>query len=183
MKKVFISSLIILALCGCSKAKKEVKTDAIKFKEEYESLNNKKDYIKVNIKKRNPIVYVNIDKINEIMDNKSGLIYLGNPDSNSCRDSIETLIEASKQTGLKKVYYLNTKDLDINDSKYEKLKKYINSFEGINVLFVEDKDNIGSISSLDKNFKKIFEKEKEDLLKIYRNSIHEMLNDLCDQSC
>ena len=184
MKKVIIGSLIFLSLVGCGK-NKEVKqeTTTNKFKEEYELLNNKEDYINITIKNNNPIVYSNLEEINDIIDNKSGLIYLGYPESNSCRDALPILIEAAKQTGLKKIYYLNTKDLDINNSKYAKLNEYIKSFEGINVIFVKDKDNIGSISSLDKDYKKMSNNEKDELLKQYRNSIHEMLNDLCDQSC
>ena len=183
MKKVLVSSLILLLLVGCGKKATSlyIETDAIKFKNEYESLNNKLE--KVNIKENNPIVYSNIDEVNNIIENKSGLIYLGYPECKTCRDSVETLIEAAKQTGLKKIYYLNTKDLDINDSKYEKLKERLNDFKGIKVIFVKDKENIGAIESNDEDFKKMTEDEKEQLLKMYRNSIHEMLNDLCDQSC
>ena len=184
MKKVFISSLILLTLCGCGKTKtveNKKTTDATKFKKEYEILNDK--YSKVAIKEKNPIVYSDIDKIYNIMDNKSGLIYLGYPECSTCRDNISILIEAAKQTGLKKIYYLNTKDLDIEDSKYVKLKKYINDFNGMKVIFVQDKDNIGAIEEHDKDYKKKSGVEKDELLKIYRNSIHEMLDDLCDESC
>ena len=181
MKKVFICSLIILSLCGCGKKKETVNNDATKFKKEYEALNNKLQ--KVNIKENNPIVYSNIDEVNNIIENKSGLIYLGYPECKTCRDSVETLIEAAKQTGLKKIYYLNTKDLDINDSKYEKLKERLNDFKGIKVIFVKDKENIVAIESNDEDFKKMSKDERNQLLKMYRNSIHEMLDDLCDQSC
>ena len=75
MKKIFVSSLIILLLCGCGKKTKEVKTDAIKFKEEYEKLND--EYQKVSIKERNPMIYSTLEEIYDVMDNGSGLIYLG----------------------------------------------------------------------------------------------------------
>lgn len=181
MKKVLICSLIILSLVGCGKKKEVKETDAIKFKKEYEKLND--SYQKISIKERNPIIYSNLDKIYDVMDNGAGLIYLGYPESSSCRDNINILIDATKQTGLKKVYYLNTKDIDVNDSKYDKLKKYINDFKGFNLIFVKDKDNIGAIEESDENYKKKTSDEKEQLLKIYRNSIHEMLDDLCDESC
>lgn len=186
MKKVFICSLILLTLCGCGKTKKIETKEVNKFKKEYESLNGKDSYIDVTIKDNNPIVYSNLDEIIDIIENKSGLIYLGYPESNSCRDSIGILIEAAKQTGLKKVYYLNVKNINADTKSEEqvnKLKKYVSDFEGINVIFVKDKDNIGTISSLDKDYKKMSESELDELLKVYRNSIHEMLNDLCDQSC
>ena len=51
------------------------------------------------------------------------------------------------------------------------------------VIFVQDKDNIGAIEEHDKDYKKKSGVEKDELLKIYRNSIHEMLDDLCDESC
>lgn len=183
MKKIIICSLIVLSLVGCGKKEtpKQEKKVTNKFKKEYEQFNNK--YLTVTIKEKNPMVYSNIEEIKNIMNNKSGLIYLGNPESNSCRESIEILIEAAKQTGLKKIYYLNTKDLNFDEEKYDIFKKYISDFNGIKLIFVKDKQNIGVIESSDTDYKPMTENEKDELLKIYRNSIHEMLGDLCDQSC
>lgn len=185
MKKIFISSLIILLLCGCSTKKQTKETDSVKFKKEYESLNNDK-YINVSISDNNHIEYASLDEIIDIIENKTGLIYLGYPESIACRDSIEVLIDAIKQTGLKKVYYLNITHINIDKKTEEKLeiiKKYVNDFEGINLIFVKDKENIGTISSLDKDYKQMSDEEKNELLKIYKNSIHQMLDDLCDESC
>lgn len=189
MKKILLYSLIITLLltgCGSKKEKKTINEDAVKFKEEYESLNNKEDYLEVSIKEKNPIVYSSLDEIIDIMENKSGLIYLGYPESNSCRDSLPVLLEAANQVGLNKIYYLNIKNINsdkASEEKINKLKEYVNSFDGINVIFVKDKENIGTISSLDEDFKSMDEEEKDELLKVYKNSIHEMLDDLCDQSC
>ena len=187
MKKGLYIILLLLFISipvGCNKKNSKIEsTDALKFKEEYESLNNEKDLIKVSIKEKNPIVYSNLDEVIDIMDNKSGLIYFGNAKSNSCRDMISILIEAAKQTGLKKIYYIDTKNIEENDEKLSKIKEYVNDFNGAILLFIKDKENIGSIQSLDKDYKKMSEEEQDELLKIYRNSIHEMLDDICDQSC
>ena len=172
MKKVLIYSLIVslfLTGCGTKKGNKKENKDAIKFKEEYKE---------ISIKEKNPIKYSSLDEVLDIMNNKSGLILLCYSESNSCKDNIPVLLEAAYQTGLNKIYYLNSKDLNT-----DKLDNYINNFDGINVLFVKDKENIGTISSLDENYKQMNDEEKDELLKIYKNSIHEMLDDLCDQSC
>ncbi len=169
MKKISLLLIVcLLLLTGCNKKDtKKVRTDALKFKEEYSlSIDN------------NPIVYTNIDKVLDIIKNKKGVIYLGYPSSNSCKDMVPILLEAAKQTGLKKIYYLNTKDMD-----NEELKNYVNDFNGINVLFKKENEDVYSVSSLDKDYHKMSDNESEELLKIYRNSIHEVLDDLCDQSC
>ena len=65
MKKylyIALCLLIILPLTGCKKEKENLSTDAIKFKEEYESLNGTtsssgKTIRTININKDNPIIY------------------------------------------------------------------------------------------------------------------------------
>lgn len=187
MKKVLYIILLlsfILIPVGCNKKNNKVEnTDALKFKEEYESLNGKDNLIEVSIKENNPMIYSDIDEVVDIMNNKSGLIYFGNAKSNGCRDMISILIEAAKQTGLKQIYYIDVNNIDENDEKISRVKEYITDFDGASLLFVKDKENIGSIQSLDKDYKKMTEEEQDELLKIYRNSIHEILDDICDQSC
>ena len=64
--------------------------DANKFKEEYEVYNKK--YIKLSIDKNNPIKYKSEGDILDIIKNKTGIIYLGHPDSNECRNAINVLL-------------------------------------------------------------------------------------------
>lgn len=114
-----------------------------KFKREYERLNNKKNqngkyYKKVNIPEENPIVYSNYEELFEVLD-KTGVIYFGFPECPWCRNAVPILMEAAKETGVDKIYYLNNlKDrntLSLKDGKiitekegtknYDKLLKKI----------------------------------------------------------
>lgn len=113
--------LILVLLTGCTNKKVSKTTDAIKFKEEYESLNdqinegNQKKYPKVSIDKSNPIQYATIDDVLEVLDNKTGVIYFGFPNCPWCRNAVPVLLNAATSTGLDRIYYLNV--LDIRDTK------------------------------------------------------------------
>lgn len=192
-KNVLLGITILLTLMlisGCSSKKETIKidnSDALKFKEEYESFNGKNDYLEITISEKNPIKYSSIDEIIDIINNKSGLIYFGNPECNNCRNVITILIEAAKQTGLKEVYYLNIKNINSDTATQEKLNKLKQLLENnLNeplVLFVKDGKIVGNIDSSSDSFVKLSETEEKELLKIYKNSIHEVLGDLCDTSC
>ena len=59
----------------------EYENDGIKFKNEYEKLNNKdtgynKKYLEMNIDKENPMVYVEFDELIDIIKNDTAVIYL-----------------------------------------------------------------------------------------------------------
>lgn len=178
MKKIIKLTSLLLIVClisGCFNNKKEVKkesTDALKFKEEYESLNN--DYKEIEIKENNPIKYSSIDEIKDIINNKSGLIFLGNAKDNKSRIIIPILIEAAKQTGIKPIYYLS---IDSN----EQIKELVNKdLTYPLIIFVKDGEILETIEN-DKT--SLTTEEENSLLKKYRNTIHEILDDLCDQSC
>lgn len=100
-------------------------TDAFIFKNEYESLNNKKDsegnnYKSLSISKQNSINYASYSDIIEILDSKTGLIYFGSSSDKMCREIIPILLTASKEVNLKEIYYYDptsirdVKELDIN---------------------------------------------------------------------
>lgn len=177
MKKImiFIFAMLVILTTGCKKTN-EYRKDALKFKQEYEKV--------AKISKKNPIVYIDLDKAYELMNTKkSVVIYYCNATSDPCADNVELLLEAAKQTSLNKIYYLNNKDVyKIENKQTEKLKKYINLTDDA-IIFIKDKDNIGAISNNSKDYKKMNEEEREQYLKILKNSIHETLGDLCDQSC
>ena len=116
MKHKLLIILILLigfiSITGCGKEK----TDAIKFKEEYESLNNKNinnQKVKiVTIDKDNPIIYKEAKDIIEMMDKKETfMVYFGYKESPWCRNMIETLLEVAKDYNMEKVYYVDIKDI------------------------------------------------------------------------
>ena len=76
--------IAVIGLTGCNNGgdEKVVKTDAIKFKEEYESINGEELYGKkareLTIPEKNPFVYATADEIVEMMDNdETFAVYFG----------------------------------------------------------------------------------------------------------
>lgn len=131
-------------------------TDAEKFKNEYEKLNNQKDkngneYIKLNISKNNPIKYVTFDELIDILEDGSGIVYFGFPECPWCRNALPVLFDALKEENINEIYYFNARDmrdeksLDENGQiittkegtdEYkkilEKLNDYLDPYEGLN---------------------------------------------------
>lgn len=88
--------------------------DSKKFKQEYESLNNtsaEKDgekYISVNIPKENPIIYVTLEELlNVINSDEKSYIYISRANSPFGRAIIEPLLNVLQDLGIEKLYYLD----------------------------------------------------------------------------
>lgn len=134
----------ILALCimftviAITKKNDNINKDAIKFKEDYEAYNGKKnqndkEYRSVNIDKNNPFIYKTEDEIATMIENKETfIVYFGFNTCPWCRSVIETLIEVSKKENINKIYYVNVRPNgeDIRDTitvkedgTYEKAKE------------------------------------------------------------
>lgn len=121
MKKFLLSLLMIVAVigltgCGNNEDEKVVKTDAIKFKEEYESINGEELYGKkareLTIPEKNPFVYATADEIVEMMDNdETFAVYFGFNTCPWCRAAVSTLIDVANDLGLKKIYYVDVKEI------------------------------------------------------------------------
>ncbi len=138
MKKLLVLATCILsvvalgAFCACSKDEPKEKTDAIKFKEEYESLNGQKnssgvEYRKVNISEDNPFVYAEAKDIVEAINNKETFaVYFGFKSCPWCRSAVETLIKVADDLHIKKIYYVDVLDLrdtyELQDNKAVKVK-------------------------------------------------------------
>ncbi|MBR6690011.1 MAG: hypothetical protein IKL65_01610 [Bacilli bacterium] len=103
----------IAAIVGYLKViNKDTNIDAIKFKEEYEALNGTVvyedlKYSNLNISENNPMKYSNYDELLDIIENKSGVIYLGFPGCPWCRSALPILLEAAKENEINTIYYLN----------------------------------------------------------------------------
>lgn len=108
-------------------------TDNQKFKEEYESLNDKtKNGVKYPEVKINPtnIEYIDSDRALEILEKETGVIYFGFPECPWCRNLVPVLLEASDEVGIDKIYYLN--NLDERDTKQLENNKIVTEKEGTN---------------------------------------------------
>lgn len=87
--------------------------DALKFKEDYESLNDTiresdgAKYNNVSISKKNPIKYVSATEAVDIIQNKEGIIYFGANWCPWCRNAVEVLFEAAATEKEKTIYYVD----------------------------------------------------------------------------
>lgn len=110
-------ALVIFTLKPFNK-KEELNTDSIKFKEEYEKLNDKvnernnKKYPKVIIPEDNPFIYSDTkDIIKRINNNETIVIYFGFNTCPWCRSVLPTLMEASEYLEVDKIYYIDISDI------------------------------------------------------------------------
>ncbi len=118
-----IICLIIFLIVKVDKKKKEENesktkvTDAIKFKEEYEKLNdtinenNQKKYPEVNIEDDNVMKYLDVKEVLDILKDKTGVIYFGYPECPWCRNAVPVLLKAAESTGLAQIYYYNANQI------------------------------------------------------------------------
>lgn len=124
MRKIISILLIVILLFSTTacKNKKTKETDAIKFKEEYESINNdinesnNKRYRTIKISEKNPFVYITAEKIVEkIKNNETFIVYFGFKECPWCRSIIEQLSKVAIAENVAKIYYVDV--LDIRDVK------------------------------------------------------------------
>ncbi len=114
MKKILFSLLVLFFITGCTKS------DASRFKNEYESLNgtlnsNNQTIREVSIPKDNPFVYREAKDIIGMIENKeSFIVYFGFAKCPWCRSVLKNLIKAATDSNLKKVYYVDV--LEIRDT-------------------------------------------------------------------
>ena len=116
MKKLLMIILIGVLLVGCSSKEKEL-DDAIKFKEEYESINGEvsygeNTYRELSIDKDNPIIYKSAKDIVEMIDNKETfVVYFGFSTCPWCRSVISNLINVAKDLEIDTIYYVDIKEI------------------------------------------------------------------------
>lgn len=158
-----------------------LKSDGEKFKAEYEALNN--ENVNINISKNNPIKYVTLDEVFDIIQNKTGVIYFGFPGCPWCRNMIPVLFEAAKNNNIDTIYYFNPRNVKKSDNdEYNKLKEILNEYlsedeNGQKVLYVPDvyfiKDgkivghHLGTVDSQADPTISLTEEEKNELLDIF----------------
>lgn len=141
-KKLFIIGIIILIVIICVvfflfiKSNRVIREnelpDNLKFKEQYESLNDKKDkvgnnYLKVIIAENNPIIYKTDREILDILTNETAIIFFGYESDPWSRNVIDPLLQMAKDNGIDKIYYVNIENIrdtyKIVDGKVEMEKK------------------------------------------------------------
>lgn len=167
-----------------------LKSDGEKFKAEYEALNN--ENVNINISKNNPIKYVTLDEVFDIIQNKTGVIYFGFPGCPWCRNMIPVLFEAAKNNNIDTIYYFNPRNVKKSDNdEYNKLKEILNEYlsedeTGQKVLYVPDvyfiKDgkivghHLGTVDSQEDPTISLTEEEKNELLDIFNELFEKIRN-------
>jgi thiol-disulfide isomerase/thioredoxin len=127
MKKKFIIAsfllITVLTLTACEKQNITNTDDAIKFKEDYESLNGKKtstsgvNYREISIDSDNPIVYSSFKEISEKIDNgETFLVYVGFSACPWCRSVIPYVLESAKENNIDTIYYVNVREDNTRES-------------------------------------------------------------------
>lgn len=114
-KRIFASLLCLLFIfSGCTKKE----TDAMKFKQEYESLNGTirekdgKTIRTISIDEENPILYASDeDIVNKIQNKETFVVYFGFADCPWCRSMVPTLLQVAKDMNVDKIYYCDVKDI------------------------------------------------------------------------
>ena len=110
-KRITILLLLLLVLAGCVNNGK----DALRFKQEYESLNGQvtssgRNYREIEISEKNPFVYADLSEINQKMDNgESFLVYFGSNWCPWCRSILPQVIKTATERKIKKIYYVDVK--------------------------------------------------------------------------
>ena len=120
MKKIFISLMalvLVLGIVGCTKKE----SDAIKFKNDYESVNGKENshgkiHRELNIPEDNVFVLSDSSSILKMIDNKETFyVYFGSKLCPWCRSTILKANEVAKDMGISKIYYVDIWDNDGNE--------------------------------------------------------------------
>lgn len=108
--KVIFLLIFSLLLIGCSNEVKN-NSDSLKFKQEYESFNDKVvndiKYHNVTINENNPVIYSTYEEIFSVLESGSGIIFFGSPECQWCRSMIKVLLDALDSVGVEKLYYMN----------------------------------------------------------------------------
>ena len=123
--KIVLMAILMILLGGTSYfflQKEEIVKDSLRFKEEYESLNNtirESDgalYNPVSIDEKNPIKYIGAKEAVEMLKNKTGIIYFGASWCPWCRNAIQVLFDVAKEKKIDVLYYV---DMDKVRNIYE----------------------------------------------------------------
>ncbi len=120
---VILIGVIIFLLVGNNKEEETVLSDAARFSQEYTLVDE-----------NNKFVYADIDEVIDILEDGTGIVYLGFPECKWCQQYVVYLNEVAKDRGISKIYYYNIReDREKNTKDYQKivslLKEYLEEDE------------------------------------------------------
>ena len=133
-KKILLILIIIACICllvngiayafkGTGRKEKNSVSDSYRFAEEYKMIDKNEKNID------NVFTYRSINQIIKILENGTGIIYLGFPECPWCQQYVYYLNEVAKSKGLEKIYYKNIlNDRKNNTSEYQKVVSLLNDY-------------------------------------------------------
>lgn len=155
----------------------ELKSDAIKIKEEYLKYND--DYYNVNLSNSNVYKYIDINNLKEVLNNKDGLIFIGDSKNNISRKNLVVLNDVVSSTSVPEVYYINITDEIINIIKEKKNSNIYSgtlvAVQGGNILNVYYPNFILDNRELNEN-------DREKLFNEYKEIVNKFIEE-CDENC
>lgn len=93
-------------------------TDAQRFSEEYNL-----------VPEDNAFVYSSVDEIIDILENGTGVVYLGFPECRWCDQYVVYLNEVAKERGVSEIYYYNIReDRSNNTENYQKIVSLLEEY-------------------------------------------------------
>ena len=166
--------------------------DSIRFKFSYEYINmleyNNGKKIEVEIPYDNRIEYLNEEELLTFIKEETGILYFGYNTCPWCRNIVPVLIDTVKENNIDKIYNADIHKLNISSIKkelYGLLNDYLREDDENkkvlavpDVYFIKDGKIIGHhLSALDSYhnpYKKMTNKQKQELSNIYEEMIKEM---------
>ena len=115
-------------------------------------------------------IYVEQDKLSDLITNEDGILFIGNTNDNNSKNSIKILNDVVLSTDIENIYYLNNENITIDTLNILKQKKLDN---GMVITF--SKENVVSTIK--------YEDISEDKLKEKYSDNIKLFIETCDESC
>lgn len=186
MKKLvalLLTFLIVLAGCKSPKITKvddDIKTDSIRFKNEYDMVSEDNLY-----------EYATYLNVTDMLDKETGIIYFGFPTCTLCKEVVPILDSVAKEKKVKKILYYNFKEIrENNTTEYQKLASILSDYikedeegnkkiEAPTIVFINKGRIVGVyIGVIDSSKEEVISsEEKENLKNNFASLIDKMLID------
>lgn len=109
---------VLLIVLSIYNRKDSIIKDSMRFSKEYKE-----------VSKNNVFEYKNINEIIKIMENGTGVVYLGFPECPWCQAYVKYLNEVASDVGIKKIYYFNIlEDRKNNTKEYQKIVSILEDY-------------------------------------------------------
>ena len=178
MKKILtiiLCFVLILSLTGCKKEDNNSKSDALKFKKEYEKLNGNDAYVKVILSENNYFKYVTNKGLVKILNEKSGMVFIGSANSNESRNIVNVLSYVNSPI----IYYIDINNLSDYSKKVLNEKASVDLSKPV-VIGVLNGEVIKSQVGTGYESFELTAEEKNNLKLIYDDINAKVSDDACD---